>query len=72
MQVQTLNDQYLIQIEQSAVSMPELQRMLDYLRVKSIVTRSQATQTDIDQLADEMTQTGWDGLQADLLRRIKS
>ena len=70
MQVQSVDNNYLIQIEQSAVSLADLQRMLDYLRVKSIVTRSQATDAEVTQLADEMTQSGWDNLSAGLLSRI--
>ncbi len=72
MQVQSVNDNYVIQIEQSAVSLADLQRMLDYLRVKSIVTRSQATDAEVTQLADEMTQSGWDGLNTSLLSRINA
>lgn len=44
--------------------------MLDYLRFKSIVTRSQATDAAIDQLADEITQSGWEKINADLLSWI--
>ena len=70
MQTQTINNQYIIRIEQSAISLLDLQRMLDYLRFKSIVTRSQATDAAIDQLADEITQSGWEKINADFLSRI--
>ncbi len=70
MQVQSVNNQYLIQIEQSAIALTDLQKMLDYLCFKSIVTRSEATEADIEQVADEIAQSGWDGLKNDLLARI--
>lgn len=70
MQIQSVDNNYLIQIEQSAVSLADLQRMLDYLRVKNIATYSQAMDAEVAQLADEMTQSGWDSLRAGLLSRI--
>ena len=70
MQIKAINDQYLIQIEQSAIELADLQKMLNYLRFKSIVSRSQATDANIEQIADEITQSGWDSVKAQLMSRI--
>jgi|GEM_PF-3015856 len=72
MQVQSIDNQYLIQIEQSAISLADLQKIVDYLRFKSIVTKSQATEADITTLANEVTESGWSRTGTSLLSRIKA
>ena len=70
MTVQSVNNQYVIQIEQSSISLNDLQKMLDYLRFKGIVAKSQATDSDIEQLSAEINQAGWQKTQNSILARI--
>jgi hypothetical protein len=70
MTVQSVNNQYVIQIEQSSISLNELQKMLDYLRFKDIVAKSQATDNDIERLATDINRSGWQKIQNSLLERI--
>ena len=70
MQIQATNQQYIIQIQQSEIKLTELQQLVDYLRFKSIASRSQASETDVERLAEEVTKSGWNTLQKDLLNRI--
>ena len=70
MTVQSVNNQYVIQIEQSSISLNDLQKMLDYLRFKGMVAKSQATDNDIGQLSVEINQAGWQKTQNSILARI--
>ena len=70
MTVQSVNNQYVIQIEQSSISLNDLQKMLDYLRFKGIVAKSQSTDNDIEQLSVEINQAGWQKTQNSILARI--
>lgn len=42
------------------VSIDGLQEIVDYLKYKELLTKSQASDGDIDKLADEVTQAWWD------------
>jgi hypothetical protein len=70
MTVQSVNNQYVIQIDQSSISLNDVQKMLDYLRFKGIVAKSQATDADIEQLSADINQSGWQKIQSSLLARI--
>jgi hypothetical protein len=70
MTIQSLNNQYFIQIDKSSVSLNEVQKMLDYLHFKSIVAKSKATDVDIEQLSTDINKSGWQKIQNSLLARI--
>jgi len=57
MTVQTINNKTIIRIP-SSVSFAYLQDFLDYLNVKIILSKSQATDIEIDKIAED-AQTEW-------------
>jgi len=57
MTVQTINNETIIRIP-SSVNFAYLQDFLDYLNVKIILSKSQATDIEIDKIAED-AQTEW-------------
>ncbi len=41
------------------INIEEIQRFLQYLRYKELISKSKATQNDIDQLAREVNKSWW-------------
>jgi hypothetical protein len=52
-------DSYVVRVDRNLLDRDELNRLLDYLLVQSILRHSQATQDEIDSLADEVKQRAW-------------
>lgn len=59
MKIQNINNELTITIPNGIVDIVEIQRFLDYLRYKSIVNKSQATEEDIEQIAEEINESWW-------------
>ena len=70
MTVQVSDNQYKIEIEQSLLPITEIQKFLDYLRLKNIVSESKASDTEIGELVREINETGIGRIQGELLKRI--
>ena len=58
MLIQTINNETIITVP-SSVNFSYLQDFIDYLNVKSIVSNSQATEEEIDQIAEEAQENWW-------------
>jgi hypothetical protein len=59
LEIQNINNELTITIPNGIVVIVEIQRFLDYLRFKSIVNKSQATEEDIEQIAEEINESWW-------------
>jgi len=59
MKIQNINNELTITIPNGIVDIVEIQHFLDYLRYKSIVNKSQATEEDIEQIAEEINESWW-------------
>ncbi len=57
--IESKDNEIIIRIS-SDVDLQEIQKSLDYIRYKELVSKSTATQTDIDKLAAEVNQGWWD------------
>ncbi len=58
MLIQTINNETIITVP-SSVNFSYLQDFIDYLNVKSIVSNSQATEEEIDQIAEDAQENWW-------------
>lgn len=47
-------DKVIIELDRDELSVEEIQSMLDWIRYKKIVSKSKATQKDIDNLASDV------------------
>jgi hypothetical protein len=54
MKVTTSNNEIHISIKKNVVNMHDVQRLLDFLRLKEITYKSKATNEDIENLANEI------------------
>lgn len=52
-------DEYVVRVKRDFLERDDLNRLLDYLLVQSILRRSQVTQDEIDALANEVKQAAW-------------
>ncbi len=57
--IESKDKEIIIRIS-SDVNLEDIQKSLDYIRYREIVSKSTATQTDIDKLAAEVNQGWWD------------
>jgi hypothetical protein len=57
--IESKDKEIIIRIS-SDVNLEDIQKSLDYIRYKEIVSKSTATQADIDKLASEVNQGWWD------------
>ena len=60
-------DQVAVRIDRNLFSSETVTRFLDWLRLESIRQRSQATQEDIDTLAEEVDRAAWAKIKERLL-----
>jgi hypothetical protein len=57
--IESKDKEIIIRIS-SDVNLEDIQKSLDYIRYREIVSKSTATQADIDKLAAEVNQGWWD------------
>ena len=60
MRVVRENNEIKISIPANLFEMDEIQKFLDYIRIREITSKSNATQEDADKLANEINQSWWD------------
>lgn len=58
MSIERINNEFLIKIPAS-IDMVILQQFLDYVRVKTIASQSNATDEDILQIANDINKNWW-------------
>lgn len=56
MSVENTNNNLVITISRDIVDMKEVQKFINYLRYKALVSKSQATEEDIERLTDEINE----------------
>ncbi|OFX26284.1 MAG: hypothetical protein A2033_18105 [Bacteroidetes bacterium GWA2_31_9] len=59
MNVTRQNNEYIISIPDNILSLNEIQEFIDYLRFRSITSKSKATSEDIDSIANEIDESWW-------------
>jgi hypothetical protein len=59
MTIESKGKEIIIRIS-ADVDLQEIQKSLDYIRYKELVSKSTASQADIDKLAAEVNQGWWD------------
>ncbi len=59
MKVTRQNKELIIQIPDNIMDIKEVQELIDYLRYRSIVSKSKATEEDIEKLANEIDESWW-------------
>jgi hypothetical protein len=57
--IESKDNEIIIRIS-SDVNLEDIQKSLDYIRYKEIVSKSTATEADIEKLAAEVNQGWWD------------
>ena len=57
--IENKDNEIIIRIS-SNVNLEDIQKSLDYIRYKEIVSKSTATEADIDKLSAEVNQGWWD------------
>lgn len=57
MSVENNNNNLVITISKDIVNMKEVQKFIHYLRYKALVSKSQATEEDVEQLAAEINES---------------
>lgn len=70
MTIKASGNQYKIEIEQSLLPITEVQKFLDYLRLRNIVSESKASEAEISDLVTEINKDGISRIQDSLLKRI--
>jgi hypothetical protein len=58
MKVEYINDEMVVHLPKN-IKFDYLQKLLDYIEVKNIVSKSQAKQEDINALTEEIDQNWW-------------
>ena len=58
MTIESKGNEIIIRIS-ADVDLQEIQKSLDYIRYKELVSKSTATQADIDKLASEVNEGWW-------------
>jgi hypothetical protein len=56
MSIEGTNNNLIITIPRGIVDMVEVQKFIDFLRYKALVSKSQATDEDLEQLVDEISE----------------
>ena len=57
MSVENNNNNLVITISKDIVNMKEVQKFIHYLRYKALVSKSQATEEDVEQLTAEINES---------------
>lgn len=60
MNVTRQNNEYIISIPDNILSLNEIQEFIDFLRFRSITSKSKATAQDIDVIANEIDESWWE------------
>lgn len=60
MQVEKKYDQLVMTIPTGVLDVLEVQTLLDYLKYRVILARSQATEQDIEELSESINQSWWE------------
>lgn len=60
MQVEKKYDQLVMTIPTRVLDVLEVQILLDYLKYRVILARSQATEQDIEELSESINQSWWE------------
>lgn len=60
MNVTRQNNEYIISIPDNILSLNEIQEFIDFLRFRSITSKSKATSEDIDIIANEIDESWWE------------
>jgi hypothetical protein len=53
------NNELTISIPDNVMTMGEIQEIIDYIKFRSITSKSKATQKDINNLSDEIDESWW-------------
>jgi hypothetical protein len=61
--VERKKDEILVRLP-SNVDLSELQSMIDYLKYKELTAESKATQSDADELAEDVNKSIWEKIKA--------
>lgn len=59
MTIKRENNKLVISIPENVLDITEIQELLDYLKFKTITSKSKATQKDIDEIAENIDSSWW-------------
>ena len=59
MTITSENNELIIRIPENLMGLSEIQELIDYLKFKSITSKSKAKASDAEKLADEINQSWW-------------
>ena len=59
MKITRQNNELTISIPDNIMSLREIQEIIDYIKFRSITSKSKASQKDIDNLSDEIDESWW-------------
>ena len=59
MTITSENNELIIRIPENLMGLSEIQELIDYLKFKSITSKSKAKANDAEKLADEINQSWW-------------
>ena len=59
MKITRQNNELTISIPDKIMTLGEIQELIDYIKFRSITSKSKATQKDIDKLSKEIDESWW-------------
>jgi len=59
MKVEHKKDELIIRVSDKAFGVAEIQDLLDYLKAKSIISKSNANESDVEHLSKEIKNSWW-------------
>jgi hypothetical protein len=59
MKVYRENNELVIRLPDNIMGIQEVKKLIDYLRFKSILSKSKGTQKDVDEIANEIDKSWW-------------
>lgn len=60
MKVEYHNNDVVLTFPKSVMDISEIQNLIDYVKYREIISKSKATQSDADTLANEINESFWD------------
>ena len=69
-QVAVAQDEIVVRLDRTLFEAADLTELLDYLRLKVIRRQSQLTEAEIEELADEINQSGWKHIKQEFLAGV--
>lgn len=60
MKVEYQNDDVVLTFPKNVMDVSEIQNLIDYVKYMEIISKSKATQSDADNLANEINESFWD------------